>query len=67
MSGTPPFELDDARARRRTLLLSVLLSLAVNAALFALCCWKVSAAVGWMFDAAPGGTGCQPVAGEGAR
>lgn len=36
--------------KTRTWLWAVVASLAINAAIFALCLGKVSAATGWMFD-----------------
>lgn len=36
--------------RARTWLWAIAASLAINAAIFALCLGKVSAATGWMFD-----------------
>lgn len=51
--GVPLFEADERRARALSWAVAVAVSLLVNAALFAACCWKVGEATGWMRGVAP--------------
>lgn len=45
---TPSFEGDERRARILTWAFAIAVSLIINTAMFAACCWKVGAAFGWM-------------------
>ena len=47
-NATPSFEEDERRARILTWAFAIAVSLIINAAMFAACCWQVGAAVGWM-------------------